>query len=101
VISKDGREQAAITRGSINGLGHNTYGFIPDGTIISGGSGGFLTAYNTKGVFIDCASGNNYIEVSVEMNTWSGMFAFNTCYDIMTGVTLCVSGGIIGAIIKH
>ncbi|WP_321494300.1 caspase family protein [uncultured Desulfobacter sp.] len=49
VISKNGQEQARITRDSTDGLGHNAYGFLPEGTIVSGGSNGFLATYDKKG----------------------------------------------------
>jgi len=49
LIKKDGSVTARITRDSTDGYRHNTYGWTGDGTIISGGVSGFLTAYNRQG----------------------------------------------------
>jgi WD40 repeat protein len=49
LIQKNGQTVSRIVRNSTNGLRHNTYGFTADGTIISGGSQGFLKAYNPEG----------------------------------------------------
>ena len=49
LIKKDGKETGRITRGATDGYRHNTYGFTGDGAIISGGTSGFLTAYNKEG----------------------------------------------------
>ena len=47
---KDGRAVASITRDATNGYQHGSYSFTPDGeTVISGGAGGALTAYNRAG----------------------------------------------------
>ena len=49
-ISKDGHAVASIARDATNGLGHSAYSFTPDGeTVVSGGGGGVLTAYNRAG----------------------------------------------------
>ena len=49
-ISKDGRAVASIARDATNGYDHRSYSFTPDGeTVISGGSGGWLTAYDRAG----------------------------------------------------
>jgi WD40 repeat protein len=49
-ISKDGRAVASIARNATNGLQHRSYSFTPDGeTVISGGAGGVLTAYDRAG----------------------------------------------------
>ncbi len=49
-ISKDGRAVASIARDSTNGLDHRSYGFTPDGeTVVSGGSNGWLTAFDRAG----------------------------------------------------
>ena len=49
-ISKDGRAVASIVRDSTNGLHHRSYSFTPDGeTVVSGGAGGVLTAYDRAG----------------------------------------------------
>ncbi|MCP4109772.1 MAG: WD40 repeat domain-containing protein, partial [Desulfobacteraceae bacterium] len=49
LVKKGGEVISRIERDSTNGLGHNCYGFTPDGTILSGGSNGHLKAYNTDG----------------------------------------------------
>jgi len=49
LIQKNGESVRRIVRGSTNGLSHRSYGFTADGTIISGGSNGFLKAYNLEG----------------------------------------------------
>jgi hypothetical protein len=49
LVQKGGEVISQIERDSTNGLGHNCYGFTPDGMILSGGSNGFLKAYNTAG----------------------------------------------------
>ncbi|MCP4219081.1 MAG: peptidase C14 [bacterium] len=49
VIKKGEKELKRITRGATDGLGHNIYGFSREGVIISGGSNGFLTAYDLGG----------------------------------------------------
>ena len=49
VIERDGRVVARITRNAANGLVHRTYGFSEGGLVLSGGAGGFLTAYNRMG----------------------------------------------------
>lgn len=49
VIKENGRETGRITRDATNGLEHFTYGWTGDGTIISGGANGHLTAYNKQG----------------------------------------------------
>ena len=49
-ISKDGRTVASIARDATNGYDHRSYSFTPDGeTVISGGAGGMLTAYDRAG----------------------------------------------------
>ena len=49
-ISKDGRAVASIERGPTDGYQHRSYSFTPDGeTVISGGSNGWLTAYDRAG----------------------------------------------------
>jgi WD40 repeat protein len=49
-ISKDGRAVVSITRDPTNGVQHSCYSFTPDGeTVVSGGEGGELTAYNRAG----------------------------------------------------
>jgi WD40 repeat protein len=49
-ISKDGRAVASMERGSTNGYAHRSYSFTSDGeTVISGGGGGSLTAYDRSG----------------------------------------------------
>jgi WD40 repeat protein len=48
-IKKNGVTTGAITRGSTDGFGHNVYSFTPDLKVISGGSNGFLTAYDIEG----------------------------------------------------
>lgn len=48
-ILNKGNETASVVRGAKDGYGHNTYGFTDNGMIISGGSNGFLTAYNKQG----------------------------------------------------
>ncbi|WP_028585068.1 caspase family protein, partial [Desulfogranum mediterraneum] len=49
VISKNDQEEARVIRKASNGYRHRVYGFTADGLVISGGSHGFLTAYNRKG----------------------------------------------------
>jgi WD40 repeat protein len=49
IIKQEGHSPIHIVRDSTNGLGHRTYGFTPNGTIISGGANGFLTAYHRDG----------------------------------------------------
>ena len=49
VIEERGQEKARIVRDATNGLGHKTYGFTPDGRIVSGGSNGQLSIYDTEG----------------------------------------------------
>jgi WD40 repeat protein len=49
VLSKDGIETTTIELNASNGLEHYTYGFAPDGTILSGGSHGHLKAYDVNG----------------------------------------------------
>ncbi len=49
LIQKNRQTVRRIVRGSTNGMRHRTYGFTADGTIISGGSNGFLKAYNLEG----------------------------------------------------
>ncbi|WP_051305720.1 caspase family protein [Desulfogranum mediterraneum] len=49
VISKNDQEEARIIRKSSNGYRHRVYGFTGEGLVISGGSNGFLTAYNLDG----------------------------------------------------
>ncbi|KPA13689.1 secreted protein containing Peptidase C14, caspase catalytic domain protein [Candidatus Magnetomorum sp. HK-1] len=49
LIKQKGQSPIQIVRNSTNGLIHMTYGFTPNGTIISGGATGFLTAYNRDG----------------------------------------------------
>ncbi|MFZ1109266.1 MAG: caspase family protein [Rhodomicrobium sp.] len=50
-VLKDGKPTGvSIERGSTDGYGHWAYSFTPDGkTIVSGGVGGFLTAYGLDG----------------------------------------------------
>jgi len=49
-VKKDGKVVASIERGSTDGYAHRAYTFTPEGqTIISGGSNGFLSAYDLKG----------------------------------------------------
>jgi WD40 repeat protein len=49
-ITRDGETVASIERGSTSGYQHRTYSFTPDGeTVISGGDGGALTAYDRAG----------------------------------------------------
>jgi WD40 repeat protein len=49
LIKQEGQSPIQIVRDATNGLSHRTYGFTPNGTIISGGSNGFLTAYHCDG----------------------------------------------------
>ncbi|KPA13953.1 secreted protein containing Peptidase C14, caspase catalytic domain protein [Candidatus Magnetomorum sp. HK-1] len=49
LIKQEGLSSIQIVRDSTNGYRHRTYGFTPNGTIISGGSNGFLTAYHRDG----------------------------------------------------
>jgi WD40 repeat protein len=49
-IAKSGKTVAAIERGLADGYSHRSYGFSSDGkTIISGGSNGYLAAYEVEG----------------------------------------------------
>ena len=49
-IEKSGKLVARIQRDFSNGYSHRAYGFSPDGeTIISGGSNGYLAAYDLQG----------------------------------------------------
>ncbi len=49
LIKKDGTETALISRDAADGSRHNTYGFTEDGSVLSGGTHGFLTVYNRQG----------------------------------------------------
>lgn len=49
-IAKSGKTVASIERGLADGYSHRSYGFSADGkTIISGGSNGYLAAYDVQG----------------------------------------------------
>ena len=49
-IAKSGKTVAQIERGLGDGYSHRSYGFSPDGkTVISGGSNGYLAAYDVQG----------------------------------------------------
>ena len=49
-IMNDGNTAASITRGPTDGFRHSAYTFAPDGkTIVSGGGGGMLIAYDLSG----------------------------------------------------
>jgi WD40 repeat protein len=48
-IRQEGSSPVKIRRNSTNGFVHLVYGFSDDGTIISGGANGFLTAYDLEG----------------------------------------------------
>ena len=49
VISQDGKEAAAVTRGTAKGYRHRSYGFTADGMVLSGGGLGKIYAYDRKG----------------------------------------------------
>jgi WD40 repeat protein len=49
-IARSGKAVADIKRGLADGLSHRAYSFSPDGkTIVSGGSNGYLAAYDLRG----------------------------------------------------
>ena len=49
-VAKSGKTVVDIERGLADGYSHRSYGFSPDGqTIISGGSNGYLAAYDIQG----------------------------------------------------
>jgi len=48
-ILKNNKPYDTIHRESWNGSRHNVYTFTPNGSIVSGGSQGIMTAYNTEG----------------------------------------------------
>jgi len=49
VIKEGSRERARVVRKSYDGYRHRVYGFTPNGSIVSGGSNGFLQIYNKDG----------------------------------------------------
>jgi WD40 repeat protein len=49
-VARSGRTVAEIERGLADGYSHRSYSFSPDGaTIVSGGSNGYLAAYDLRG----------------------------------------------------
>jgi len=59
-IVHDGKVQASITRGRLDGYRHNGYGFTPDGeTVISAGDLGQLIAYRRDGTTIGRFAGHD------------------------------------------
>jgi WD40 repeat protein len=48
-VLKNGNVQHEIVKSSFDGLGHNCYSFTDNGLIISGGTSGYLFAYNLEG----------------------------------------------------
>jgi hypothetical protein len=49
-VSRNGKVEASITRGTSDGYRHYAYTFTPDGqSLISGGAGGVLIAYDLRG----------------------------------------------------
>ncbi|MCF7912806.1 MAG: caspase family protein [Candidatus Cloacimonetes bacterium] len=58
-IKKNNALQQEIVRSSFDGLVHNCYGFTDNGVIITGGSGGFLAAYNLEGKFLADFAGHS------------------------------------------
>jgi WD40 repeat protein len=46
VIKEGGRERARVVRDATDGHSHRVYGFTQNGSIVSGGSNGFLQIYN-------------------------------------------------------
>jgi len=68
LIKQEGQSSIQIVRNSTSGLMHSTYGFTPNGSIISGGANGFLTAYHRDGTHLAEFKGHTGVVWSIAIS---------------------------------